>query len=103
MPEIRQNIITRQWVIIATERARRPDQFRSAEGPRKDLPQHDPTCPFCPGNEAMTPAETYRFPQTGSWQVRVFPNKFAALSSEGELIRKLCCRVRRLLGLHLHP
>lgn len=29
MPEIRQNIISRQWVIIATEHAQRPDQFRS--------------------------------------------------------------------------
>ena len=27
MPELRQNIITRHWVIIATERARRPDDF----------------------------------------------------------------------------
>jgi UDPglucose--hexose-1-phosphate uridylyltransferase len=31
MPEIRQNIVTRQWVIIATERAQRPDEFRHEE------------------------------------------------------------------------
>ena len=30
MPEIRQNIATREWVIIATERAKRPEQFRRA-------------------------------------------------------------------------
>lgn len=27
MSEMRQNLITREWVIIATERAKRPDQF----------------------------------------------------------------------------
>jgi UDPglucose--hexose-1-phosphate uridylyltransferase len=102
MPEIRQNIITRQWVIIATERARRPDQFRSTENQRKELPQHDPTCPFCPGNEAMTPTETYRSPQTGAWQVRTFPNKFAALSSEGDLVRHINGLKRTISGVGVH-
>jgi UDPglucose--hexose-1-phosphate uridylyltransferase len=102
MPEIRQNIITRQWVIIATERARRPDQFRNAEAPRKDLPRHDATCPFCPGNEAMTPAETFRFPQAGPWQVRTFPNKFAALSAEGELARHVEGVKRTISGVGVH-
>jgi UDPglucose--hexose-1-phosphate uridylyltransferase len=102
MPEIRQNIITRQWVIIATERARRPDQFKSAESPRRDLPQHDATCPFCPGNEAMTPAETYRFPQSGAWQVRAFPNKFAALSAQGELARHIDGLKRTISGVGVH-
>ena len=102
MPEIRQNIITRQWVIIATERARRPDQFKSEADSRKDLPSHDPTCPFCPGNEAMTPAETYRFPQSGPWQVRSFQNKFAALSSEGELARHIDGLRRTISGVGVH-
>ncbi len=102
MPEIRQNIISGQWVIIATERARRPDQFRSAEAPRKDLPALDVTCPFCPGNEAMTPAETYRFPQSGPWQVRSFPNKFAALSSQGELTRQTDGMRRKISGVGVH-
>jgi UDPglucose--hexose-1-phosphate uridylyltransferase len=41
-------------------------------------------CPFCPGNEHMTMAEVYRRGGGKSWQVRVVPNKFAALSIEGE-------------------
>jgi len=102
MPEIRQNIITRQWVIIATERARRPDQFRIAEGTRKDLPDFDATCPFCPGNESMTPEETFRFPSSGPWQVRTFPNKFAALSSEGELTRQADGLKRSISGVGVH-
>jgi UDPglucose--hexose-1-phosphate uridylyltransferase len=102
MPEIRQNIISSQWVIIATERARRPDQFRSVEAPRKDLPAFDAACPFCPGNEAMTPQEILRFPQFGPWQVRAFPNKFAALSSEGELTRQVEGVRRKISGVGVH-
>lgn len=102
MPEIRQNIVTRQWVIIATERARRPDQFRNAEAPRKDLPSYDALCPFCPGNEGMTPPESYRFPQFGHWQVRAFPNKYAALSAEGELTRHADGVKRTISGVGVH-
>jgi UDPglucose--hexose-1-phosphate uridylyltransferase len=102
MPEIRQNIISRQWVIISAERARRPDEFRSSESRRKQLPQHDPACPFCPGNEAMTPNETYRSPETGDWQVRAFPNKFAALSSEGDLVRHIDGLKRTISGVGVH-
>jgi UDPglucose--hexose-1-phosphate uridylyltransferase len=31
MPELRRDPIVGRWVIIATERARRPNQFRRAE------------------------------------------------------------------------
>jgi UDPglucose--hexose-1-phosphate uridylyltransferase len=39
----------------------------------------DASCPFCLGNEAMTPTEVLRIPAKRDWQVRVVPNKFAAL------------------------
>lgn len=102
MPELRQNIITRQWVIIATERARRPDQFVRQEKVRVDLPARVPSCPFCPGNEAMTPPETFRLPRQGDWRVRVVPNKFAALSSEGELVRMQVGIKRTMTGVGIH-
>ncbi len=79
MPELRYNVITREWVVIATERAKRPEQFVRKEE-KKTLPERDPKCPFCPGNEAMTPPATYVLPDTNCWRVRVTPNKFAALS-----------------------
>ena len=80
MPEIRQNIATKDWVIIATERARRPEDFVQKDERRRDLPAHSPTCPFCLGNEHMTPPEVFRIPAPGGgWRVRVAPNKFAAL------------------------
>lgn len=77
MPEFRQNPITREWVVIATERARRPDQFATKQRPTS-LPAYDSKCPFCPGNEHLTPPETFRLPGNGGWAVRCFPNKFSA-------------------------
>jgi len=88
MPEIRQNIATREWVIIATERAKRPEDFKPASSQsHTPLPPYVAKCPFCPGNEDQTPPELFSIKtQEGKWQVRVVPNKFAALSSEGEPI-----------------
>jgi len=101
MPELRYNVITREWVVIATERAKRPDQFvRKQE--RKALPEYEPKCPFCPGNEAMTPPATYVVPDTNGWRVRVTPNKFAALSYEGERKRVVQGIRRTVTGVGIH-
>jgi len=102
MPEIRHNIITRQWVIISTERARRPDQFASEEGLRVELPPRVATCPFCPGNEAKTPGEVFRDPKDGAWRVRVVPNKFAALAADGQLVRMNVGIKRTISGVGRH-
>lgn len=92
MPELRQDPATKQWVIIATERARRPHDFIKTGAP-VSLPDHQPDCPFCPGNERMTPPETMAYRSGGpanspGWWVRVIPNKFSALVPEGSLSRQ---------------
>lgn len=102
MPEIRQNLITRQWVIIATERARRPEDFGKREEKKVVLPSYVPTCPFCPGNEHKTPAETFRISRNGDWQVRVVPNKFAALSGVGARVRSTIGTKRTVTGVGVH-
>jgi len=102
MPEIRHNIITREWVIIATERAKRPEDFAQANARKKELPAYDAKCPFCPGNENMAPPETFRINKGDSWQVRVVPNKFAALSATGELTRKGEGLKRIINGVGIH-
>lgn len=84
MPELRLNIITRDWVVIATERARRPDEFASEKKEPQHLPAYDPSCPFCPGNEAKTVREVMRRGDGSKWKVRVVPNKFPALAADGE-------------------
>jgi UDPglucose--hexose-1-phosphate uridylyltransferase len=87
MPEIRKNRVTGEFVIMAPERAKRPSDLNGPKPEAKALPEHSHTCPLCAGNEAMTPPETYRIPDpaNGSWLVRCVPNKFSALSPEGEL------------------
>jgi len=103
MPEIRHNIITREWVIIATERAKRPEQFAQPNVRRAQLEKHVATCPLCPGNEDKTPPETYRVPRTsGGWQVRVVPNKFSALDAKGDLVRKVDGLKRTISGVGIH-
>jgi UDPglucose--hexose-1-phosphate uridylyltransferase len=90
MSEIRQDPTTEEWVIIASERAKRPSDFVHERAERK-LPDFSPSCPFCPGNEAMTDGETLRYgPRDGrGWQVRAFANKFAALSFSRKTARGL--------------
>jgi len=94
MPELRLNLITREWVIIATERALRPEEFYRQNGEAATpadqcvpAPAYVDGCPFCPGNEDNTPDEIMRLPQSGEWQVRVTPNKFPALSEHSDKTR----------------
>ncbi|UCF04747.1 MAG: galactose-1-phosphate uridylyltransferase [bacterium] len=79
MPEIRQNPATKEWVIIATERAKRPEDF-VAEEEEYTIPDYLEDCPFCPGNEDKTPPEIMSYGDgNGNWTLRVVPNKFPAL------------------------
>jgi len=84
MSELRLDATTREWVIIATERAKRPrDLISRAQSVMPDA--HVADCPFCPGNEAETSGETasYPDPATGLWRVRVIENKFPAVRPDG--------------------
>lgn len=94
MPELRQNPATKDWVIIATERAKRPEEFQKKDELPPTLPDFDPHCPFCPGNEqTLTPPEilSYReygtFANSPGWWLRIIPNKFPALLPQGNLRR----------------
>lgn len=90
MPELRKDPIVQRWVIIATERAKRPMDFKSPEDNSKDKVAVK-GCPFCEGNEKMTPPEIFALRKDGAyrdgpdWSVRVVPNKFPALRIEGDL------------------
>ncbi len=103
MPELRQNQFTKEWVIIATERARRPEEL-VVKRPARELPTYSEKCPFCPGNESQTPPEVFRYPMNDDdpWQVRVFPNKFAALSREAEPRRSFERSHRKIEGFGVH-
>jgi UDPglucose--hexose-1-phosphate uridylyltransferase len=103
MPELRQNFFSKEWVIIATERAKRPEEL-ATHRPAQSIPAFVETCVFCPGNESKTPPEILR--ASGgpgeAWGVRVIPNKFAALSSELQPTRSLQHLRRRIDGFGYH-
>src|SRR5258708_3030822 len=102
MPELRQNFFTKEWVIIATERAKRPEELATHRAAQQ-IPAYVESCPFCPGNEEKTPQEVLRFPANGEpWAVRVIPNKFAALSSDVQPTRSLRHLRRRISGFGFH-
>jgi UDPglucose--hexose-1-phosphate uridylyltransferase len=84
MEMLRQNFATKEWVVIAAVRARRPEDM-VRHHVRKSLHQVA-TCPFCPENETLTPADVMRVPASDNmpWHVRVVPNKFAALCRDAE-------------------
>jgi len=69
---------------MAPERAKRPQQTLKKKR-AEVLPDRDKSCPFCPGNEENTPDEVFRIPvstKDSNWDVRVVPNRFAALTME---------------------
>ncbi len=106
MAELRKDPITGTWVIIAAERKQRPRLYRLvAEESELARP---PSCPFCPGNEGMTPPEITALRAAGStanapgWTLRVFPNKFPALRVEGELQRSAEGFYDKMSGIGAH-
>ncbi|MBI5286323.1 MAG: galactose-1-phosphate uridylyltransferase [Deltaproteobacteria bacterium] len=108
MPELRKDPITREWVVMAPERAKRPSDFQhNAEGSTVSTNNY-PVCPFCLGNEGLTPSEIIAFRRkdtksnTPGWWVRVIPNRFPALMVEGELHRTDYTIYDRMNGVGAH-
>ncbi len=102
MPELRQDPTTFDWVIIAKERAKRPDDLRRKGETERTLPDHNPDCPFCPGNENRTPMAEAVYGGPDAWSIRVVPNKFAALVPEGDMAREEWKLFRKTQGYGRH-
>ncbi len=77
MSELRQNPITKQWVLIAPSRGKRPDEY-ATYSVMHGVPEVDKKCVFCPGNEHLN-TELLRIPKGSDWDIRIIPNKFGAL------------------------
>ncbi|MEM2393434.1 MAG: galactose-1-phosphate uridylyltransferase [Candidatus Bathyarchaeia archaeon] len=87
--ELRRDYLLDRWVVIATERGRRPTDFAKKEAVQAKAG----ICPFCPGNEHMTPPAVLVYLETSgkvekakdddgfrhkNWLVRCFPNLYPA-------------------------
>ncbi|HTQ38560.1 MAG TPA: DUF4921 family protein [Pirellulales bacterium] len=104
MSELRRNPITGHWVILAENRAARPQEVDIQQVVRTQI-----TCPFCEGNEHCTPSEVLALRAAGSppdcpgWRVRVVPNKYPAVEALGKINQPLANSQADLVpgaGLH---
>jgi UDPglucose--hexose-1-phosphate uridylyltransferase len=77
-PEVRKDPIVNRWVLISTDRLGRPQEVGES-APVDRLSQ----CPFCAGNEHLTPPAILQVPETREWRVRLVPNTFPAIRGEG--------------------
>lgn len=103
MSELRKDPILGRWVIISTERGKRPSDYSTMSEKLKSG-----FCPFCMGNEDKTPPEILAYrpggtPQnTPGWTLRVVPNKFPALVIEGDLGRVGVGMFDKMNGIGAH-
>ncbi|HHE40765.1 MAG TPA: UTP--glucose-1-phosphate uridylyltransferase, partial [Candidatus Cloacimonetes bacterium] len=101
MSEIRRDRLHSQYVLIAPERMRRPDTLAAALA-KATLK----TCPFCEGNEAMTPPEIHAIRENEAnainWKVRVVPNLYKAVQIELEDHSKLTGMFESIPGVGAH-
>ncbi len=90
--ELRKDYLLDRWVVIATERGRRPTDFAKQKTEHAKVA----VCPMCVGNESMTPPAVMLYLKDGdevhiaqdplvgerpkNWLVRCIPNLYPAFS-----------------------
>ncbi|MBZ9569365.1 galactose-1-phosphate uridylyltransferase [Patescibacteria group bacterium] len=92
--ELRFDLVSRDWVIIATGRARRPETFKREKRFKKVPPRK--TCPFCQIKNLENPllifAQGKKIPGQKipkNWTTIIIPNKFPALFPHPKLNKKI--------------
>ncbi|MHB1951835.1 MAG: galactose-1-phosphate uridylyltransferase [Acidiferrobacteraceae bacterium] len=79
--EIRINpIVPSESVLVATARGMRPKQREAP--PARECVDHVPTCPFCRGNEHLTPPALYVDPDPRAWRIRIVENLYPVLGDD---------------------
>ncbi len=101
--ELRLDLISRDWVVIATGRGKRPEMFKKEKRREIKIPKEQ--CPFCQIESQEKPVLIYSqgkkiLPENGipkNWTCIVIPNKYPALTpslklekkTEGKLFQKM--------------
>ena len=91
MPELRKDLVRDNWVLIAKDRALRPNDFPINKN-EFNFASSSAACPFCAGNEIHTPPEIAAYrddasqPNTPGWEIRTIPNKYSTFTLKPEAI-----------------
>ena len=95
--ELRKDYLLDRWVVIATQRKRRPTDFV-----KNRREERGAVCPFCPGNEHMTPPAVLVYLSSSgriikeqdrngmrhkNWLVRCVPNLYPVFSPPGRQVQ----------------
>ncbi|MDP3013355.1 MAG: hypothetical protein Q8M92_03880, partial [Candidatus Subteraquimicrobiales bacterium] len=56
MSEIRKDPLSSTWIVLSTERKKRPSDFREEKKGRREV-DAKPSCPFCGGEMTAPPVE----------------------------------------------
>ena len=92
--ELRFDLISKDWVVIATGRAKRPELFKKEKREKDVLPKK--LCPFCKIKKGEKPILVYfqgrKLSQQhigGEWTTIVIPNKFPAFLPQHKLEERM--------------
>lgn len=84
--ELRYDLVSKDWVVIATGRAKRPEMFKREKKQKESVPKSQ--CPFCNINQQEKPTLVFDHGKKmpvgkgipKSWTVVSIPNKYPAFS-----------------------
>ena len=101
MSEIRLDLLHNRYVLIAPKRLHRPDTFKSNAMEKEKI-----LCPFCEGNEHLTPDEIFAIrenePNNRGWKTRVVPNLYNAVGVEQKESSKRNGMFESIAGVGAH-
>jgi UDPglucose--hexose-1-phosphate uridylyltransferase len=84
--ELRQDVVTGKWVVIAPSRSKRPDTYAKSHEETTPLAKYQETCPFCNVADFPQAADVLRLPDDpDQWLFHIFPNKYPAFRPHDDI------------------
>jgi len=101
MLEIRRDLVTKDWVIISTDRKKRPGDFKM------EISRNNEDCPFCHLEKQPKPVLLFSKGKeiksiSEDWSLAVIPNKFPAVKEGGKLNKKIQGPYEKMNGVGVH-
>lgn len=83
MSDLRQDLVSGDWIISAPERAKRPHDILPELKERRRAPKRG--CPFEDLKKSGNWPPIYAYPNEKKWEIAVVPNKYPALKKHDDL------------------